>query len=108
MMVNVDLSDALAAAGIVVSVGMAWGKLLLHSIEKTFNERFSAIDEQAKAWGRLEREFLRFKADMPVDYVRRHDYVRSQSVIEAKLDAIAGELKRVQINGAEQGIRYGN
>lgn len=108
MIISVHLPDVLTAAGIVVSVVLAGAKLLLHVVQKNFNERFGALDEQAKNWGRLEREFLRFKADMPINYVRREDYVRGQSVIEAKLDAIAGELKRVQIDGAQQGIRYDN
>lgn len=106
MIVHVGLSDVLTAAGIIVSFCLAGAKLLLHAVQKDFNERFGTLDDQAKAWGRLEREFLRFKADMPINYVRREDYVRVQSVIEAKLDAIAAELKRVQIDGAQQGIRY--
>ncbi|MCN2262768.1 hypothetical protein MLL02_26285, partial [Escherichia coli] len=30
--------------------------------------------------------FMRFKADLPLNYVRREDYIRGQTVIEAKLD----------------------
>jgi hypothetical protein len=39
------------------------------------------------------------RGDLPERYVRREDHIRSQSVIEAKLDAISTELKMVQIKG---------
>ena len=50
---------------------------------------------------KLEREFLQFQADMPFRYIARDDYIRGQTVIEAKLDAVAEKLEKVQI---KQGI----
>ncbi|ELC3498516.1 hypothetical protein RI881_004099 [Salmonella enterica] len=44
----------------------------------------------------LERRFLEFRAQLPVDYVRREDYIRGQTVIEAKLDALYDKLDAVQ------------
>jgi hypothetical protein len=90
------LSLLLTLAGLLVTCG----KVLLVQIQKSLDRRFLAIESQAAAWQDLEREFLRFRADLAVQYVRREDYVRGQSVIEAKLDAIASELKRVEIDGA--------
>ena len=46
--------------------------------------------------GELEKEFMRFKADLPLNYVRREDYIRGQTVIEAKLDALYNKLEVVQ------------
>lgn len=72
-----------------------------------WDERFATILEQSQKQGAglssLERDFLHFKADLPLQYVRREDYVRGQSVIEAKLDALYSELKVVQIKGANNG-----
>ncbi|CGZ27219.1 gp54 [Salmonella enterica subsp. enterica serovar Typhi] len=42
------------------------------------------------------KEFMRFKADLPLNYVRREDYIRGQTVIEAKLDALYNKLEVVQ------------
>ena len=39
---------------------------------------------------------MRFKADLPLNYVRREDYIRGQTVIEAKLDALYNKLEVVQ------------
>lgn len=82
------------------------GKSFLARLDKNFEEQMRALFElSAKTENnldRLERDFLRFQADLPLHYVRREDYVRGQSVIEAKLDAVMSELKVVQIQGAQQ------
>ncbi|SDH93493.1 hypothetical protein [Roseospirillum parvum] len=44
----------------------------------------------------LERSLLEMKADMPLHYVRREDYVRNQTVIESKLDALALHLQQMK------------
>lgn len=103
----------------------AAGKLLLSQIDHRLNERFETI-EKAQAEGQvtwretfaqhlneerretelmrnIEREFLRFQAELPLQYVRREDHVRGQSVIEAKLDALYNKLEVVQIKGANNG-----
>lgn len=59
--------------------------------------RLDKIETDAKEWMRIERELLGFKADMPVHYVRREDWVRNQTVIEAKLDAVAMKLENWQL-----------
>lgn len=101
----------------------AFGKVLLDQVEKRQVERSQAQDKareeghkalrdtlekhmaderlNASAVASLERDFLTWKADLPVHYVRREDYVRGQSVIEAKLDALYNKLEVVQIKGAQ-------
>lgn len=99
-----------------------FGKVLLDQVEKRMVERAEAQDaarvegqkslrstlaehleeekQNAKALQILERDFLNWKAELPVHYVRREDYVRGQSVIEAKLDALYSKLELVQLKGA--------
>lgn len=76
-------------------------KLLLHQIERHLDQRLDGIEAAAKdeagEWRRIEREMMAMKADMPLHYVRREDYIRGQSVIEAKLDALALKLENVQL-----------
>ena len=103
----------------------AAGKLLLTQIDRRLNERFETIEkarEEGQATWRatftqhldeerretdllrnIEREFLRFQAELPLQYVRREDYVRGQSVIEAKLDALYNKLEVVQMKGVNNG-----
>lgn len=56
--------------------------------------------QEAAQWQRLEREMLQLRADLPLQYVRREDYIRGQSVIEAKLDAVAVKLENAQLRVA--------
>jgi len=100
-----------------------FGKVLLDQVEKRQVERAKAQDkaseeghkvlrealekhvaeerQTSQAVQTLERDFLNWKAELPVHYVRREDYVRGQSVIEAKLDALYSKLELVQLKGAQ-------
>jgi len=60
----------------------------------------AALKEVNGEWTRLERELLKLKAELPVEYVRREDYVRGQAVLEAKLDALYSKLETLLIKGA--------
>ena len=40
---------------------------------------------------------MKFQADLPLHYVRREDYVRGQSVLEAKLDGLADKIEKAQL-----------
>ena len=103
----------------------AAGRLLLSQIDRRLSDRFETIEkarEEGQATWRqtftqhleeerretdlmrsIEREFLRFQAELPLQYVRREDYVRGQSVIEAKLDALYNKLEVVQMKGVNNG-----
>jgi hypothetical protein len=98
----------------------AFGKLLLNQFEKRqaerfkaqeearkasadhWDQRFSSLESAAKEWVRVEREFLEWKADLPMTYVMRDDYVRNQTVIEAKLDSVALRIENLQLKGVVQ------
>lgn len=57
----------------------------------------SAVKVDAGQWQRVERELLHLKAELPVHYVRREDYIRGQSVLEAKLDGLGTKLENAQL-----------
>lgn len=75
------------------AIGAAYG------VYKALNTR---IDESQKDVRNLERELYQLKIDLPQTYVAREDYIRGQTVIEAKLDAVAAKIENVQI---KQGIK---
>lgn len=80
---------------------IAAGKMLLSQIDSRLDLRFSSVEKAADDWQRLEREFLNWKADLPLQYVRREDYVRNQTVIEAKLDAVAVKIENLKLREAK-------
>lgn len=65
-----------------------------------WDKRFTALEAAAKEWTRVERDFLAWKADLPMTFVMRDDYVRNQTVIEAKLDSVALRIENLQLKGA--------
>lgn len=91
-------------------------KYIAHQQEKRQDERFDALmkreDErlasvtlqleklgndlrqEANATLQLERQFMRFQADLPRDYVRRDDQIRALGSIEARIDNMALRLER--------------
>lgn len=83
---------------------VAAGKIIASQFERRINERFESLQDARKAEAHgissLERQFLQFQADLPLQYLRREDYVRGQSVVEAKLDGLATLITNVQLRAA--------
>ena len=73
------------------------------ALREHIDRYIAQADRTADQVAALERDFLRWQAELPVNYVRREDYVRGQSVIEAKLDALYSKLEVVQMRGASNG-----
>lgn len=101
----------------------ALAKIIGAQFQRGLNDRFAAQDKALEAnhrslagrldsieavnradaaqWQRVERELLKLQADMPLHYVRREDYIRGQSVIEAKLDALGSKLEIAQLRAVQ-------
>lgn len=99
------------------------GKLLLGQVLQGMDERFEAQDKAAAAnreqvsrrldglesasraereqWQRVERELLNLKAELPLHYVRREDYVQAIATIMAKLDAMALRFENILLRGKQ-------
>lgn len=84
-------------------VGAFWTlvKVIIYQYEKSLDERFKAlagtIERDQEITRQLERDFLKMQAELPLHYVRREDYIRGQSVIEAKLDGLGTKLENAQL-----------
>lgn len=97
------------------------GKLLLDQVLRRMDQRFEAQDTTTAAnqqqvarrlegleaasraerdqWQRVERELLDLKAQLPLHYVRREDYVQAIATIMAKLDAMALRFENILLRG---------
>jgi len=87
------ISLALTFLGVLVTLG----KILLSQIDKRLEQRFSTVERDLQQVRNVELDLLRLKADLPHHYVLREDYVRHQTLIEAKLDALALKLENMQL-----------
>lgn len=87
-----------------------FAKVLGGQVDKRLDEKFEAQEAAREAGSRalrehidryvtqgektsaqvteLEKDFLKWQAQLPIHYVRWEDYVRGQSRLESKLDAL--------------------
>lgn len=117
MTVQLELWHLITLLVMFLGFCFAAGKLLISQFERHIDARFSAQAErlgeienanrdESAHWQRVERELMGLKADLPLSYVRRDDYIRGQSVLEAKLDGLATKIENAQLRGlfARQGV----
>jgi len=50
---------------------------------------------QDRSTRKLETDFLKFQATLPLEYVRKEDAIRQEVVINAKLDALAIKMDKM-------------
>jgi len=106
----------------LATIGLAFARMLLSQVEQRLDERFQSLQkarddarhvcltrfqdidrerrEEIAQWQRVERDLLALRAELPLHYVRREDYVRGQTVVEAKLDALALKLENLQLRAS--------
>ena len=115
-----------ALAGLIITFltfAFGAGRLLLSQIDRRLTDRFNSQEESRtiaqKHWDerftniinqnrhdaeellRIERDFLALRAELPLHYVRREDYIRGQSVLEAKMDALYNRLEYLWMKGKQ-------
>ena len=91
---------------LLIAVMTLFGSLIKYSLsqlESRFNERLIAQGSQSanaeQKCQLLERELLTLKSNLPLDYIRREDYIRNQTELAAKLDALASKLEQIYQRG---------
>lgn len=89
-------------------IKMLLGQQIIH-IDAAFaaqNKRLEKIEEvnreESSNWQNVERALMKLKADLPLEYVLRNDYIRGQSVIESKIDSLALKLENAQLRALFQ------
>lgn len=112
MVFEVTLGNAITLVALVVAAMWAVFKLAGRRQEQRLDERFDALDKalllitdgqsrNAADMARLERDFLHLKADLPLNYVLREDYVQAVAMIMAKLDGISLRFENILLRGVK-------
>ena len=80
---------------VVIGIVAAWSTIMIAALKVMFNRSLGAIEDKmaefsttTKACADLERELLELKAAMPLEYVRREDFIRFEVGINYKLDKL--------------------
>jgi len=107
----------LVITGLGTVIGLVWKLLggLLDQAIKRIDDHFSALEAAQKAAGsdlmrqlgaieqtvrELERDFLQFKANLPLGYVLKADYLAAMNEISKKLDALGTRIEKILLRGS--------
>ena len=61
---------------------------------------------EAERWQEIERGLFELRAMLPLEYVRREDWIRFGGTLDAKLDALREEM-REEISGVKERLYAG-
>lgn len=117
MSVQLELWQLITLCLSVVSGLWAIGKLWLTQMTRQLDERFRAQDAASRAhyealarrldaleasaraesgeWRRVDRDLMNLRADLPLHYVRREDYVQAIATVMAKIDGLGLRVENV-------------
>jgi len=78
----------------------AWSVLIVAVLRTMFKAHCDDINSRLEGWGKdiskLEKDVLEMKADLPLSYVRKEDFVRFEVVINTKLDRVHDSIERLK------------
>lgn len=87
----------------LVGAAAAVGRWLISQAQQKTDAQVHLLLEDSRKWSQVETQLLELRIELPEKYVRREDYIRGQTVIEAKLDAINSKVELVQRQGERHG-----
>lgn len=89
MTIQVDFWHLVGMLLSFIGVLATFGKILLGQIDKR-------IDVQSERFDKLEKDFIEHKTKMPLEYQRREDAIRFETVLNAKLDSISNLIEKLR------------
>lgn len=64
------------------------------NLSKTLTDLGNKLDKESEAVRQLDRELLKLKVDLSKEYVAKEDFIRSFTIVEAKIDALQITLSK--------------
>jgi hypothetical protein len=104
-----DIVSGLTALSVVMGAFYALVKVIVFQFKSELNTKFEALEksraEGQNVWNlrmqtieeraaQLEQDVRKILTDIPEKYVRREDFIRRESIIDAKLDNLALRLEQ--------------
>lgn len=94
------------AVGVILAAVVAWSGMLLgiikwllgqyaEGIKKNFEELGRTLKGHSEEMHRLDKEILKLRGDLARDYFSRDDHIRYETVINAKVDALATKIENL-------------
>ena len=88
MTIEIDFWNLVSLLLGFIGVLATFGKVLLHQLDVRINQQSSRMDK-------LEQQLNETVARLPLEYQRREDAIRFETILNAKLDAIGMRIERL-------------
>lgn len=62
-------------------------------IKSVLERHRSAAQLESQRWQDVERSLFELRASLPLEYVRREDWIRFSGTLDAKLDGLRAEMR---------------
>ncbi len=110
MILELEAYQAIGLAITIIGSIYASGKSFFSRFETVLKERDDGLKDElsklsnqmsreSEAIRKLDREVLILKGELPRDYVAKEDFIRSFTVVEAKLDAVQNLITNLKVEG---------
>ena len=63
------------------------------TVRSTLDRHRTATLRDSERWQEIERSLFELRASLPLEYVRREDWIRFSGTLDAKLDAMREEMR---------------
>ncbi|HUY38098.1 MAG TPA: hypothetical protein VMV13_04675 [Candidatus Binataceae bacterium] len=83
--------DAVAA---FLTAALTLAGLNVGTVRWILERHQQAVLRDAARWTEIERGLYELRASLPLEYVRREDWIRFSATLDAKLDAMREEMRQ--------------
>lgn len=80
--------------GTLVLVGLTFVGMNIGALKWMFERYHEGIVRETTRWDDVERGLFELRASLPLEYVRREDWIRFSGTLDAKLDAMRTEMRQ--------------
>lgn len=84
---------AVAAVATLLILNVGSVQWLFNRHDRVRAENEEKLERLAEKLAETDKEILKLRAELPIEYVRREDWIRFSNTLEAKLDAMRAEMR---------------
>ncbi|MFD1805570.1 hypothetical protein ACFSAV_04140 [Pasteurella oralis] len=95
MTINVDFWHLVGLLLSFLGCCFGFAKILVAQFQSSLRERHNNQQRVNEKVEDLEKELNQLKVALPHNYVLREDYIRGQTILEAKLDALYEKIDNI-------------
>ncbi len=73
--------------------GLTFVAMNIGALRWMFERYHDQVARETTRWDEIERGLFELRASLPLEYVRREDWIRFSGTLDAKLDAMREEMR---------------